>query len=513
MDLADIATGLLLLTAAAIVARWSGALTPVTWCLLLAGATWFAPEMRTGLSAVDVVLGSFVYLHLGFLSAAALLASGWRGAAPWGGILIAGSWPLAGRSGVWLAAWEALSIVATMGLVRGTTGRRRGWAACGMAFTAGPPVAGRALSAWASPTTASWAAPSAYEVLIVGSAVSIVAAVAASRALGGAVTDAVIRIAAGESGVARQLLAEALGDPSVDVAVRVAEGWADEQGRLRSDLVERPGRVVIRVVVDGDVVARIGCREGAAQRPEVRRAIEAAGLLASDNADLRTQLKVTYDRLEDARRRLVVVEDEQRSSLSRRLLTDTSVATGEIARRLTEAQAAAADSPELAAALRETFGQHQAVEKQLEELANGLAPNVEGGLDRTVMGAAQRLGLEVEVDIPVDPLPELWRTVYFVCMEALSNVAKHAATNRARVMCHVSGDTLTLVVRDDGRGGASTAIGTGLQGIADRVSALGGSCTVQSPAGEGTTVTVTLPVAAALVGEFPQPPIRRHGNA
>ena len=390
---------------------------------------------------------------------------------------------------------------------------RRGWAASGIAFTAGAPVAARALSAWATPATASWAAPSAYELLIAGSAVSIVAAVATSRAVGGAVTDAVIRIAAGESGVARQMLAEALGDPSVDVAVRVAEGWADEQGGLRSGLVERPGRVVIPVVVDGDVVARIGCSEGAARRPEVARAIEAAGVLASENADLRTRLKGHHDQLEDARRRLVVVEDEQRISLSRRLLTDTSVATGEMARRLTEAQVRAADSPELAAALRDTCGQHQAVQQQLEELANGLAPNLEGGLNRTVVRAAQRLGLEVEADIPTDPPPHLHRTVYFVCMEALSNVAKHSATNRARVMCHVAGGTLTLVVVDDGRGGASTASGTGLQGIADRVAALGGSCTMRSPAGEGTIVTVILPLALAPLGEYPHEPTRRHGSA
>jgi signal transduction histidine kinase len=493
VDLGDLATGLLLLTAAGLAARSSDRVTSVVWSLALAGVTWFAAEGRTGIPVVDSVLGSFAYMHLGFLAAAAVLASGWLRAPLWGGLLLAGSWPLAGRSAACWVGWEALAVVTAVGLVRASAGRVRTWAVCGLALAAAAQVVGRSVSAWATPTTASWVAPSAYEGLIGLSGMAIVMAVRASFAVGGEVADAVIRIAAGDSSVARQVLAEVLADSSVDVAVCAASGWADEQGRPRPAPVQCRGRVVIPVVVDGDVVALIGCSERAAQRPGVARAIDAAGALASENAAMRTSLAAHSRRLEEARRRLVVLDDEQRSALSRRLLSDTRGASGEIARRLEEAEAAVAGHPELAAAIRDARGQHRAVERELHQLAEGLAANLGAGLRRAVLETGAQLGLEVSADLPTDPPSQLRRTMYFVCMEALSNVVKHAGTKRARVRCLVSGDVLTLVVTDDGRGGASVAAGTGLQGIADRVSALGGTCTVRSPAGQGTTLTVTLP--------------------
>jgi signal transduction histidine kinase len=88
--------------------------------------------------------------------------------------------------------------------------------------------------------------------------------------------------------------------------------------------------------------------------------------------------------------------------------------------------------------------------------------------------------------------------VYFSCLEALQNVAKYAEASGAVIrLANVSGE-LTFEVEDDGVGfdASTTGYGTGLQGMADRLDALGGSVDVRSARGSGTTITGVVPVAA-----------------
>jgi signal transduction histidine kinase len=88
--------------------------------------------------------------------------------------------------------------------------------------------------------------------------------------------------------------------------------------------------------------------------------------------------------------------------------------------------------------------------------------------------------------------------VYFSCLEALQNVAKYADASTATVRLAQSNGSLTFEVADDGKGfdPAAAERGSGLQGIADRLAALGGTLTVRSALGEGTTVAGSLPVEA-----------------
>jgi signal transduction histidine kinase len=89
--------------------------------------------------------------------------------------------------------------------------------------------------------------------------------------------------------------------------------------------------------------------------------------------------------------------------------------------------------------------------------------------------------------------------VYFCALEALQNVAKYAEGSLAVVRLHASGGELTFQVRDDGRGfdPSTTSYGTGVQGMADRMAALGGTLHISSEPGHGTTVTGRLPAVAA----------------
>jgi signal transduction histidine kinase len=78
--------------------------------------------------------------------------------------------------------------------------------------------------------------------------------------------------------------------------------------------------------------------------------------------------------------------------------------------------------------------------------------------------------------------------------EALTNVAKHAAADRARVSIRREGAVLRCEVADDGRGGADTSSGTGLLGLRDRAEAAGGTLSLASPPGRGTVVVAVLPL-------------------
>ena len=79
-----------------------------------------------------------------------------------------------------------------------------------------------------------------------------------------------------------------------------------------------------------------------------------------------------------------------------------------------------------------------------------------------------------------------------MCSEAMANAVKHAGARRIEVTLDEQADLITLRVSDDGRGGADPS-GTGLQGLADRVSSRGGRLRVDSPPGAGTTIMATLP--------------------
>ena len=91
--------------------------------------------------------------------------------------------------------------------------------------------------------------------------------------------------------------------------------------------------------------------------------------------------------------------------------------------------------------------------------------------------------------------------VYFCSLEALNNVAKYAEASAATIELTQQDGRLRFTVRDDGAGfdPGATAYGTGLQGMADRLDAIGGSIAVQSAPGEGTTVTGTVPVVEGVL--------------
>ena len=114
------------------------------------------------------------------------------------------------------------------------------------------------------------------------------------------------------------------------------------------------------------------------------------------------------------------------------------------------------------------------------------------------MGVAGRSTVPVELDLDsCGALPlSVQTTAYFVVVEALTNASKHAHSDRIEVRVAVGEGQAMVEVRDDGSGGVDPARGSGLSGLADRVSALGGSLEIESPAGAGTTIRARIPVMA-----------------
>jgi signal transduction histidine kinase len=112
---------------------------------------------------------------------------------------------------------------------------------------------------------------------------------------------------------------------------------------------------------------------------------------------------------------------------------------------------------------------------------------------------AQRAPVPVTVDVqePVGRLPGHVETAaYFVVAESLANIAKYAAASEAWVTVGRENGSARIEIRDDGRGGARPDRGTGLRGLADRVGALDGELTIESPQGGGTRVVAEIPCAS-----------------
>ena len=221
-------------------------------------------------------------------------------------------------------------------------------------------------------------------------------------------------------------------------------------------------------------------------------------LVATAIANAESQAQLTASRA-----RIVAAADQARRRIERDLHDGAQQRLISLALQLRVAQAAAPPGAgELVARLDSLVNEATGTLDELRELARGIHPVVlaEGGLAAALEVLARRSVVPVELDVRVaGRLPEQIEVgAYYVVAEALTNAAKHARASTVTVTADATPadrfDLLQVEVRDDGRGGAELALGTGLLGLKDRVEALGGAITVESPRGKGTTLRVTLPI-------------------
>jgi signal transduction histidine kinase len=219
-------------------------------------------------------------------------------------------------------------------------------------------------------------------------------------------------------------------------------------------------------------------------------------------AALIAERKRFAERLDASRVRLIKVSDTERRRLEQNLhdgaqqrLTALAIRLGMAAERARDAYEPGA--PALAAAEKEVV---LAID-ELRELAHGIRPAAltDGGLGFAVRAIALRSTVPITLlELPSTRFDDtVESTAYYLFAEALSNAQKHANAASIHIRATATTRTLDLEIADDGIGGATERPGGGLTGLRDRVEALGGTFTIDSPSGQGTRIAAAIPATRA----------------
>ena len=297
-----------------------------------------------------------------------------------------------------------------------------------------------------------------------------------------------------------ELRAEAVWPPDADRPAPLPAD-ASTEGLLSSSAMREPVRHLGELLGALSITKKPGESITATEQKLVRDLAAQAGLVMR-NVALTEQLMGTIDELRASRQRLVTAQDEGRRRIERNLhdgaqqqivaLTVKLRLLGQLVDHDTEkAKSMASDLQSDA---------NDALE-QLRDLARGIYPPLlaDQGLVAALEAQARKASLPTEVRSDgIGRYPQdTEAAVYFCVLEALNNVAKYAGATRAEVNLAQTDGHLSFSVVDDGAGfdTAATSYGTGVQGMADRLDAIGGALSVRSREGEGTTVEGRIPAA------------------
>ncbi len=292
-------------------------------------------------------------------------------------------------------------------------------------------------------------------------------------------------------------LAGALGDPSARIVYRSADRYTDEDGNAVPEPVATDDTGVTTIQLDGRTVGAIVYD---ARMIADARFVEQAGRVAAiavDRQRLTAELRLREEELRRSRERLLQESDSERHRIARDLhdgLQAQLVLLALQAQQLAKARKST-DVRTDATRLRENI---DTAASELRRLVLGIMPAslVSGGLAAAIEDLADRMPLPTRLELSIgDARLEdiIERTAYFVVAESLSNVVKHARARHCIVRLERANGLLVIEVADDGIGAASLEKGTGLRGIADRLDVSGGTLSVLSPAGQGTTIRAELP--------------------
>lgn len=303
----------------------------------------------------------------------------------------------------------------------------------------------------------------------------------------------------------RMALADALGDPGLTVGYWVPSQreYVDESGQLLVPPDPTSSqRAATRLQRGGQPIALLVHDPALLQTPRLIEAVAAAASMSLENERLHAEVRSQLEQVRASRARIVETADAERRRLERDLHDGAQqrlVSLG-LSVRLAQAQLASQATDQLAETLCDAGDQVHLALSDLRDLARGIHPAVltQEGLVSAVEGLVERS--TVPVVLHVGDLGRLPAPVeaagYFVVSEALANVAKHGSASSAEVEINYCDVQLSVRVTDDGAGGANPAAGSGLRGLEDRVAALGGAFTVESPIGRGTKVEAVIPCAS-----------------
>jgi signal transduction histidine kinase len=338
----------------------------------------------------------------------------------------------------------------------------------------------------------------AYEVGVTAIGLALAADLLWGRWSQAAVTGLVIDLGVrGETGSLRDRLALALGDRSLVVGYRIAGSapYVDEAGKPVELPAPGSGRRATPIQAGTERIGVLVHDEALVDDPGLIAPVAAAASLTIGNARLQAEVRDRTAQVDASRRRLVEAADAERRRIDEEL--DLG-ARGRLERieRLLGAVGEAGD-PALASILAAAEGEVRAALEDLRELVRSTHPRAlrAAGLAVALTELATRMPGKVTVHAPTRRFaPIVETTLFYVCSEALTNVARHARASRATVELVTSGGRVRLVVTDDGIGGADLDGGSGLRGLKDRVEALGGRLLLEPGEVQGTRLTVELPI-------------------
>jgi signal transduction histidine kinase len=261
----------------------------------------------------------------------------------------------------------------------------------------------------------------------------------------------------------------------------------------RSDLTD-----LVVELGPADALTRLATDEpDVADDDAYRDAVAAADRLVRANDALAYDLRESIASVDGSRRRLHTVDETERAALETRLQHGPVARLDLISGRLASVASRDPDADAALAAAREHLA---AARADLARIARGLYPAAvaDGDLEAAMHAVAAGSPVPMTVDLAVTRVgPADAATLYFVAAEGVANAVRHAGAGRIVLSVRPVAGGVEVEVRDDGRGGADLDAGTGLRGLADRLSLAGGSLTVESRAGGGTTVRGFLPGRAS----------------
>ncbi len=305
-------------------------------------------------------------------------------------------------------------------------------------------------------------------------------------------------------GELRTLLARTLGDPSLELlyALQSQDRWVDADGRP-GELPAGPdggggGRASVTVTDRAGMPLAALIHDPALDQGLVRPVAAAAGIRI-ENERLHADVRAQLDEVRASRQRIAEAGDRERRRVERNLHDGAQQRLATLALSLAMLHDRASADPPLAESIERTSAELRQAIAELRELARGIHPAIltEEGLPAAVESLADRSSVPVHVHADFDGrLAEPVEAVgYFVVSESIANVVKYSGAGAARVELSRRDGILLVEVTDDGVGGADAGRGTGLRGLEDRVAAVRGTFSVQSPPGGGTRVSAEIPCA------------------
>jgi len=481
--------------------------------LALAGFAWFLGTLaRSPIGAVAALGTALLFVHRGPLCHAIV---GYPGGRPSGrlGVAVvvvcyvyAAVVPLA-RSDVVTIVVAVVVLVATVGgYVRaaGPDRRARVTAVAAAAVLAVPLAGGSVARLLGAGSGADRAVLWGYEAVLVLIAFGFLADFLSGRWAQAAVTRLVVDLGGdSEAGTLRARLAHALGDRSLVIGYWLPEvdGYLNERGNRVELPAPGSGRAVTLVERDGERIAALVHDVAVLDDPGLVDSVALAARIALSNVRLQAEVRRQVAELDASGRRILEAGDAQRRRLQDQLQVRAGrrlAGVGELLDRAAH-QARTCQDRATAEGLDAAARDLEETQAELQELAAGIHPALlaERGLGPALASLAGRAPVPVRLAAPDQRLPAVIETaVYFTCAEALANVAKHARATGVDVQVRSQDGMVTIVIADDGIGGADRSAGSGLNGVADRIEALGGRLVVQSPAGRGARLLAEIPAAS-----------------